>query len=161
MHLSGWGQRRAMKMKMPILATRWRECCIALALALLASQAHAVQEIPGDPVRVKVLYMGEPMSSPLPYFSALINDPFFDVTPVQACFMGVPPEIAQRSVRMYMPRTYERLCDYQVVSLVYADAQPIEAKYKSWFTRAVREEGLALTFTGQWVAGYTWLLGMG
>ncbi len=111
-----------------------------------------------DSNRVSVLYIGEPMGSPLPYFIALINDPFFDVTPVQAFTYGLPDEIAWRSVRRYMPRNYEKLSEYNAVTLVYADAKLFKPEWKSWFSKAVVEDGVGFTFTGQDVEkhGFLW-----
>lgn len=132
-------------------------CCLALFLIFITSPIHALEDGSVDSSRVKVLYIGEPMGSPLPYFVALINDPFFDVAPVQAFTYGLPVEVAWRSVRRYMPRNYEKLSEYHAVTLVYADAKLFKPEWKSWFSEAVVENGVGLTFTGQDVARYGFL----
>ena len=113
---------------------------------------------------VRVLYIGGIGSGgPLQYYVSLINDPFFDVSPVQGHIphstlgSDITPEVAQRLVRKYMPRNYGELANYDVISLGYPDAQLFKPEYKSWFSKAVMEESLALTFTGQHVGGHTWL----
>jgi hypothetical protein len=133
-----------------------RSCCLTLVLVLIATQVHALEEGSGDSDRVRVLYIGEPMGSPLPYFLALINDPFFDVSPVQAFTYGLPVEVAWRSVRRYMPRSYEKLTQFHAVTLVYADARLFKPEWKVWFSRAA-VEGVGLTFTGQHVEKYSFL----
>jgi hypothetical protein len=110
----------------------------------------------GETERVRVLYIGEPLSSPLTYFVALINDPFFDVTPVQAFTYNLPDEIAWRSVRRYMPRNYELLSAYDAITLVYADAKLFKPEWRSWFSWSV-VDGVGFTFTGQEVAKHQFL----
>ena len=122
---------------------------LALFLMLTAPPVLSLGDSSVDSNRVRVLYIGEPMSSPLTYFVALINDPFFDVTPVQAFTYGLPVAIAWRSVRRYMPRNYEKLTEYDAVTLVYADAKLFKPEWRSWFSRSVVEGGVGLTFTGQ------------
>ncbi len=124
--------------------------CIPLLLVLAIAHVH------GDTERVRVLYIGEPMKSPLPYFVALINDPFFELTPVQAFTYNLPAELARRSVRQYMPRTYEGLVGYDAVTLIYADARLFSPEWKVWFSRAV-EDGIGFTFSGQDVDKYDFL----
>jgi len=122
----------------------------------MAPQINAAESGSGDSERVRVLYVGEPMRSPLPYYVALINDPFFDLTPVQAFTYGLPMEIAWKSIRQYMPRTYAKLMEYHTVTLVYADARLFKPEWKSWFSQAVLD-GIGLTFTGQDVELYAFL----
>ncbi len=124
-------------------------------LALTAPQVPAVEEGSGSDM-VRVLYVGEPMGSPLPWFTALMNDPFFDVTPVQAFTYGLPMEVAWRSVRHYMPRTYAKLATYHAVTLVYADARLFTSEWRSWFSQAVLD-GTGLAFSGQDVERYAFL----
>jgi len=125
-------------------------CCIALVFLLAVCQVH------GETERVRVLYIGEPMKSPLPFFVALINDPFFDLTPVQAFTYNLPAEIARRSVRRYMPRTYDGLTGYHTVTLIYADARLFSPQWKTWFSQAVLD-GIGFTFSGQDVNRYDFL----
>lgn len=132
-------------------------CGLALILVLMASQTYGVEGKSGDSGRVRLLYIGQPYSTALPYFRALMNDPFFMVTPVQAFTYNLPIELALKSIRRYMPRTYEGLAGYNVVTLVYADAQLFEPKYKSWFSQAVLDRGMGLTLTGQTFGGNSWL----
>ncbi len=150
-----------------MLAGRWlcvevalRSGRLALILALIAPllvpQIHALENGSGDSRRVRVLYMGEPMGSPLPWFPALINDPFFDVTPVQAFTYSLPVELAWKSIRQYMPRTYAKLTQYHALTLVYGDAKLFRPEWKVWFSKAVLE-GAGLTFTGQDVEWYGFL----
>ena len=65
----------------------------------------------GETERVKVLYIGEPLSSPLTYFVALINDPFFDVTPVQAFTYNLPDEMWYRQESRALQFFAERFSD--------------------------------------------------
>lgn len=133
-----------------------RSLCLALILVLMAPQIHALGNGSADSKRVRVLYIGEPMRSPLPWFAALINDPFFDLTPVQAFTYGLPLEVAWKSVRQYMPRTYAKLAEYDAVTLVYADARLFKPEWKSWFSEAVLQ-GTGLTFAGQDVEKFAFL----
>jgi hypothetical protein len=66
-------------------------------------------------------------------------------------------EEGQRSVKLYMPRRYVDLVKNDAINLVYADAQLFTPKYKSWFSKAVKENGTGLVLAGQSYGGNCWL----
>jgi hypothetical protein len=96
-------------------------------------------------------------------FWHLLNDPFFDVTPVRAFFvgdMGYSTDVIYKAVRLYMPRTYNRLTeDYQVITLFLANRGAISSKYTKWISDAVTKNGMGLILIGQennWA--YDWMV---
>jgi hypothetical protein len=130
---------------------------IGLILALAACPVAGREPRKGPDGRVRVLYMGDPVSVQYitPYMFMQI-EPLVDVTAVIASdvvarhsFGLEAPELIKRAIRLYMPRTYQQLVGSLDV-LILSDATLVvfSAYHLSWFARSVEEEGLALMMAG-------------
>ena len=118
---------------------------ILLLLLFVNSAESAGKRDPGTG-RIKVLYVGEPTGlSPYPMFEA---DPLILPYPVKASTVVFSFEIARRSMRQYMPRTYNDLSSYQVFILSDANAGVFTASQLKWYTDAVRDKGSGLVMIG-------------
>ncbi len=93
-----------------------------------------------------MLYVGEPTgSSPYPM---LESEPLMLPYPVKASTVVYSADIARRSVRQYMPRTYESLSSYQVLILSDANAAVFTPSQLQWHSDAVKEKGSGLVMIG-------------
>ncbi len=117
----------------------------ALTLLLLVPLSEAKR----DPStgRVRVLYLGDPIgASPLPF---MLDEPLLAATPVMACKMWYSYETIRKSMRVYMPRTYENLNDtYDVVILSDSNVLSFETKHFTWFHDLVYDDGGGLVMIG-------------
>jgi len=119
--------------------------CLLLTLAITASACAAGNRDP-ETGRIRVLYVGEPTgSSPYPM---LESEPLILPDPVKASTVVFSLDIARRSVRQYMPRTYESLSSYQVLILSDANADVFTASQLQWYSDAVMEGGSGLVMIG-------------
>jgi hypothetical protein len=119
-----------------------------LFIILLAYQASAMSPRRSEEGKVRVLYIGEPLGS-RGAFRYMLQDPFFDLTPVQAFTWLYDEETVQRSVRKYMPRRYSELVErYDVISLVYAHRHAFKDKTIRWLRDAVVDDGLGMCLAG-------------
>jgi uncharacterized membrane protein len=103
---------------------------------------------PRDPLtgRVNVLFIGE-RSGVTPY-TMLESDPLMDPYPVIASPTHYSLDIARRSIRLYMPRSFEILSSYQVVILSDSNAAIFSSKHLAWISDAVEVEGSGLAMVG-------------
>ena len=103
-----------------------------------------------DTNRIKVLYIGEPTGqSPYPM---LESDPLMMPYPVVASTVVYSIDIAKRSIRLYMPRSFEVLASYQVLILSDANAAIFTSSHLAWIRDAVGEEGSGLVMIGGYEA---------
>jgi len=92
------------------------------------------------------LYVGEPTgSSPYP---TLESEPLILPYPVKASTVVYSIDIARRSVRQYMPRTYASLSSYQVLILSDANADVFTPNQLQWYSDAVKQGGSGLVMIG-------------
>jgi hypothetical protein len=123
-----------------------------VAVLVVGSQACAVSNGEYDTRRVSILNMGA-LDDPM------IREPFLDVHPVFT-FKGLyDEEVIRRSVRLYMPRTYEELvARYGVLGLNYNDPKYFTAKQIKWLSDAILEGSRGLAFYGHGANHYSaWL----
>jgi uncharacterized membrane protein len=108
--------------------------------------AHAEDGL-RDPAsgRIRVLYVGEPTGmSPYPM---LESDPLIWPYPVQASTVVFTMEVAKRSMRQYMPRTFDDLSAYQVFILSDANAGIFTSNQLKWYKDSVNQ-GSGLVMVG-------------
>jgi len=97
---------------------------------------------------VRVLYIGEPVGGPGPY-RFMEQDPFLEMTPVQATTAWYELDIIKRSLRIYMPRSYQNLVKKEdIVILSDANRNLFSGTTLKWFSDAVLKEGMGLLMTG-------------
>ena len=128
-----------------------------MVLATVAVLATAAQAKVGPDSRVRVLYMGDAISTMYvtPYLFMRI-EPMIQVTPVvasqivaEASFGYEGYEMVRRAVRLYIPRNYRQLVGGQDV-LILSDATLIvfTAAQISMMARSVVDDGLGMVMAG-------------
>ncbi|MBU7004979.1 MAG: hypothetical protein HXS50_05390, partial [Theionarchaea archaeon] len=121
----------------------------AFVLSLMMSTAFAASNI--DPRKVGVLYTGDPYPGVTPYIS-MHEDAFVVVTPVQGSrehYAGITWEDIHKSLRVYMPRTYEDyLANYDVMILSDTNKQIFMDAQHTWMKNGVLDEGMGLLMVG-------------
>jgi hypothetical protein len=126
-------------------------------LATVAILATAAQAKVGPDSRVRVLYMGDAISTMYvtPYLFMRI-EPMIQVTPVvasqivaEASFGYEGYEMVRRAVRLYIPRNYRQLVEGQDV-LILSDATLIvfTAAQIAMMARSVVDDGLGMVMAG-------------
>ena len=104
-----------------------------------------------DPRRVGVLYTGDPYPGVTPYVS-MKEDAFVLVTPVQGSrehYAGITWEDIHKSLRVYMPRTYQDYLDnYDVMILSDTNKRIFRDEQHSWMKDGVLDEGMGLLMVG-------------
>jgi len=120
-----------------------------LLAILLASSAAEAREIRADPItgRIRVLYAGDAVGVPNP-FPMLNADPLLDCSAVYACTVHQGPDIIRKSMRVYMPRTYSKFLENDVIVLSDADMEVFRSEHFLWMSKGVVEEGLGLVMIG-------------
>jgi uncharacterized membrane protein len=91
------------------------------------------------------------------------QDPLLDMTGVplarRMVELGyIQRDVARRSARIYMPRTYEHfVSSYDAVFLEAMDSDLVTPTWKKWFSESVVEAGLGLCMSGGWASfgGYS------
>ena len=97
---------------------------------------------------VRVLYIGEPVGGPGPY-RFMAQDPFLELTPVQATTAWYELDVIKRSLRIYMPRSYADLTGNQdIIVLSDANRDLFTSLMLQWFSNGVTEDGMGLLMTG-------------
>ncbi len=122
--------------------------CLALVMAMLGAPA-AARELRADPVtgKIRVIYIGDAIgiANPLP---ALQLDPLLTCIPVYACTIHQTTDEIRKSVRTYMPRTYPRFLENDVIILSDANRDAFKTDHFSWMKQGVLEEGQGLVMIG-------------
>jgi len=120
-----------------------------LLAVLLASSAAEAREVRADPVtgRIRVLYIGDAVGGPNP-FPLLKGDPLLDCSAVYACTVGAGPDIIRKSMRSYMPRSYSKFLENDVVVLSDANREVFRNEHFLWMSSGVVEGGLGLVMIG-------------
>ena len=127
-----------------------RRIALALiALLLLCTSGVDARSPRTDPTtgRVRVIYIGDCMGVQNP-FPILDNEPSLFCTAVYACTFHQTPDQIRKSMRAYMPRTYDRFLRNDVVILSDANRQAFTPAQLSWMKRGVVEEGHGLVMIG-------------
>jgi len=102
--------------------------------------------------RVRILYTGEPYPGVTPYVF-MKAEPLLIPTPVIASqdylnYIFTLKEI-KRSVRLYMPRSYDSLVgSYNVIILSDSNVASFTASHLKWFRESVHDDGLGLAMVG-------------
>ncbi len=130
---------------------------LSIALAVAVILTVPVQGKIGPDSRVRVLYMGDAISTMYvtPYLFMRI-EPMITVTPVIASqivaeysFGYEGYEMVRRAVRLYIPRSYKQLVEgYDVLILSDATLMVFTASQISLMTRSVLDDGLGLVMAG-------------
>ncbi len=121
-------------------------CLLLLLPFMMTDPVWGIGNRDPETGRIKVLYVGEPTgASPYPMLEA---DPLIIPYPVKASACVFSFGIARRSMRQYMPRTYEDLSSYQVFILSDANSGVFTSSQLRWFHDSVNEGGSGLTMIG-------------
>jgi len=79
----------------------------------------------------------------------MVSEPLLDVSGILACKMWYTFETIRRSMRVYMPRTWEQVTGrYDVIILSDANVKSFETRHLEWFAQGVEEGGLGLAMVG-------------
>jgi len=118
-------------------------------LVLLVLPVVEARDIRADPVtgRIRVLYAGDAIGVPNP-FPMLKSDPLLDCSAVYACTVHQGIDIIKKSMRSYMPRTYSKFLENDVIVLSDANREAFRDEHFLWMSRGVVEEGLGLVMIG-------------
>jgi uncharacterized membrane protein len=104
-----------------------------------------------DPRKVSVLYTGDPFPGITPYLS-MREDAFVSVVPVQGSrehYAGITWEDIHKSIRVYMPRTYQDYLDtYDVVILSDTNIRIFTPDQHYWLRDGVLDDGMGLVMVG-------------
>jgi uncharacterized membrane protein len=104
-----------------------------------------------DPRKVGVLYTGDPYPGVTPYIS-MKEDAFIVVTPVQGSqqhYAGITWADIHKSLRVYMPRTYDDyLAKYDVMILSDSNKRIFTTEQHFWLRNGVLDNGVGLLMVG-------------
>ena len=89
----------------------------------------------GSMERLHILLSGD--IYPCPVITLCMSDPLYDYTPLQT--REIPYKEANRYVRLYFPRTREKLIEYSMLFFVDADMSPFNGKQVAAMVDSVRE----------------------
>ncbi len=121
---------------------------IILAVALIAPGGVDAREIKLDPAtqRVRVLYVGDTLYRT---WRDLAFDPFLSVQPVPATIGHFPTTLIRKSMRMYLPRTYENHAGkFDLTVLSDTDRFLFTTEQQQMFKRGVVEAGQGMIMAG-------------
>ena len=123
-------------------------CLVSLAVAVQSGLAREPAVDPGTG-RIRIIYLGDSWGV-MSAYQYLVRDPIFWVTPVPASsgHMGGLSNLS-RYIRLYIPRTYNRLVSSQDVIIL---SDTVKAFYTShhiiWFRDAVQKGGRGIVMVG-------------
>ena len=123
---------------------------IILMLLLISSLAPVDgRDLRIDPItgKVRVIYIGDAIGISNP-FPILDLDPLLYCIPVYACTIHQTAEQIKKSVRAYMPRTYSRFLNNDVVILSDANKGAFRTEHFKWMKDGVLDEGMGLVMIG-------------
>jgi uncharacterized membrane protein len=122
---------------------------LPIALILLTLIPPTIgREIRSDPVsgRTRVIYMGKVgWEGPFPVMDL---DPMIFGTAVYTSTILYDMEIIRKSLRAYMPRTYSKLLDHDVIVMADAYKDVFRPEHFTWIKRGVIEGGMGLVMIG-------------
>jgi len=119
-----------------------------LFLLILSLSPALAREPKMDPAtrRVRVLYVGD---IGMETWRDIAQDPFLTVQPVAATIGHFPKRLIQRSMRMYIPRTYDSYVEkVDVLILSDSDHTVFTAAQQMMFKKGVLEAGQGLIMAG-------------
>jgi len=121
---------------------------LLVLIAVIACPAEA-RDPRSDPAtgRVRLLYIGDAIGVPNP-FPILNGEPLLSCSAVYACTAHQTIDVIKKSVRTYMPRTYARFLNNDVVILSDADKDAFRSEHFRWMKDSVVDEGLGLVMIG-------------
>ena len=94
---------------------------------------------------VRVLFIGDAFTSPGFPLPAMLEDPKVSVTPVRAEAAFVTTTQMKKFMRIYLPRSEERLAsDYDLIVLSAVKANALSGTFEKWMADAVLKNGLGL-----------------
>ena len=122
---------------------------ILILIAFLMIGSTGAKEVKRDPETklIRLLYIGAPFQASA--YQAYRYDPLLSTTPVNGNLFGIPAEQVARAMRLYMPRTLERMIDdYDVVGLddTSVDAFPVQTVH--WMVDGCIDGGIGFFMAG-------------
>lgn len=117
-----------------------------IALSLVPTSGRELRHDPATG-RIRVIYMGDAIGVANP-FPILNQEPLLYCTAVYACTVHQEIDAIRRSVRTYMPRTYSRFLNNDVVILSDANKDAFKTEHFRWMKDAVIDEGFGLVMIG-------------
>jgi uncharacterized membrane protein len=122
---------------------------LILILTTIAMAPVKGRDLRADPAtgKIRVIYMGDAIGVPNP-FPILTQEPLLSATAVYACTYHQHLDLIKKSVRTYMPRTYSRFLDHDVVILSDANRGAFRHDHLRWMKDGVIDEGMGLVMIG-------------
>ncbi len=167
MHSSIWtrsalARARASLGVMPLHRAQGRYVMSGLALFILVEGCVALGQ-PGE--RIKIILTGRAYEGSL-LKNWFANEPMMD--PIAIPSRSVPGglEEGKRYIRLYFPRTYDRLAQYEFVIFEGTEMEYFTPTQQRWFHDAIKEHGmgglnsrsvLSAIYYPQWIASVTQL----
>lgn len=121
-------------------------CILLTVISILATEGRDLRSDPATG-RIRVIYIGDSIGVPNP-FPILNQEPLLYCTPVYACTVHQPIDLIKRSVRTYMPRTYSKFLNHDVVILSDANKDAFRGDHFRWMKDGVLDEGMGLVMIG-------------
>jgi hypothetical protein len=123
-----------------------------LILALLLGVPTGIAAAKDPPRKIMAMFLGDVIDQTGGYntFTVIDYDPAIQATLIPSVpqFVG-GYDNAYRNLRVYMPRTYERLVEeYQMMVFSDADRLVFKAEWIGWLSSSVTDHGLALLWLG-------------
>lgn len=123
-----------------------------LALTALVALGQLCSGQNDNDAKVGLLLVGGPNQA------QLVREPFFDTTFVPALQLWYSEDLIRRSIRHYMPRTYEQLVqDYDTIYLSYSEPRFFAHTTVNWLSDSVVEGGRGMIFHGFSRYFFPWL----
>ncbi len=111
-------------------------CCLLILVSILLPSAFCEAD-----ERVKVLIMGKPGITNMA-LAFLVPDPLTDPTPVLLREVpGVDVADLMRSIRLYFPRSYENLIEFEYVMISEVEILYLTLKQTGWLYNTICREG--------------------
>jgi len=115
-----------------------------LAMLSILLLAPAVSALSPTGV-IRTLFIGDPFMTPGFPTPAMVEDPKISLTPVRAEVAFVTTTEMKKFMRIYLPRTKEKLAsDYDLIILSAVKANSLTGTFEKWMAEAVLEDGLGL-----------------
>jgi len=127
-----------------------KKLAVLLVMGLICQLGEVgARDLKADPLtgRIRVIYIGDAIGVTNP-FPVLEADPLLMCTAVYACTIHQTTDEIRKSLRNYMPRTYSRFLNTDVIVLSDANKDAFRTEHFNWFKRGVIEEGMGLVMIG-------------
>jgi uncharacterized membrane protein len=126
-----------------------RRTLLFVIITLLLICTATAKEVKRDPETklIRLLYIGAPFQASA--YQAYKYDPLLSTTPVNGNLFGIPPEQVARAMRLYMPRTLERMiANYDVVGLDDTSVEAFPTQTIHWMVDGCMDGGLGFFMAG-------------